>query len=319
MSTPAVAPTIHPTSHEGCPGTTTTAHELDAARSLLDTPGQAPGDGVVLHLRPASRWTWWPETGSDHLRAQADPVPVTVLPGPASERGVTPPTLSIVGGFQLGFRGQPVRVSHMVQRLLVLLACHGPHLDRSQVAGTLWPEVTEARSRGNLRTVAYRLQQRAPGLLVNEGQTMSLHPELRVDMDDVTVLARILVEDPSEERVQVIDMQRYLLDDVLPAWDEDWLDGVRFRYRQMRLAALECLAVRLSVMRRYVQAMDAALAAVHADPLRESAHEAVIVVCLAQGNRNDALRHFRGYRSRLRDELGLDPSPRIESLLWEAV
>lgn len=298
MSAPVLAPTDH--------------------RVLLDHAARPTGHGIVLPLRPGSVASP-PGSAPDRTCPEVDAMPVTVLPGLAPERVVTPPTLSIVGGFQLGFRGQTVRVSHMVQRLLALLACHGPHMDRSQVAGTLWPEVTEARSRGNLRTVAYRLQQRAPGLLVNEGQTMSLHPDLRIDMDDVTALARTLMEDPGEERVQVVDMQRYLLDDVLPAWDEDWLDGVRFRYRQLRLAALECLAVRLSVMRRYVQAMDAALAAVHADPLRESAHETVIVVCLAQGNRNDALCHFRGYRSRLRDELGLDPSHRIESLLWEAV
>jgi hypothetical protein len=73
---------------------------------------------------------------------------------------------------------------------------------------------------------------------------------------------------------------------------EDW--------RQLRLHALEALAGRL-----------AASAAVRAEPLRESAHAALIQVHLAEDNQSEALREFTRYRTPLHAELGLEPTPRL--------
>ncbi len=243
-------------------------------------------------------------------------IPLASARAPATSETAT--SLRVIGGFELQRCGQPVRVSPTGQRLLALLVCHDRRMDRSRVAGMLWPDVTEARCRGNLRTVVYRLQRFSPGLLVNDGDEVSLLPEIEVDLEMLTSLAQSLL-DRADEPLDMVDVHRHLLGDVLPAWDEDWLDDVRFRFRQLRLAALECLAHRLIGLRRYPQAMEAALAAVQADPLRETAHEAVIRVCVTQGNRNDALRHFQTYRCQIREELGLDPSERIQELLWTAV
>ena len=64
--------------------------------------------------------------------------------------------------------------------------------------------------------------------------------------------------------------------------------------------------------------MQAALAAVQADTLRDSAHESLIRACLAQGNRHEAYTHYTTYRRVLREELGLDPSPALGRLLTSA-
>ena len=57
------------------------------------------------------------------------------------------------------------------------------------------------------------------------------------------------------------------------------------------------------------------LAAVAGEPLRESAHRALITAYLAEGNRSEALRQYRFFRHLLADELGLEPSPLMESLV----
>ena len=60
-------------------------------------------------------------------------------------------------------------------------------------------------------------------------------------------------------------------DDVLPDWYDDWIDTERERF-QIRLHALERLCERLTVERRFGEALQAGLAALRTEPLRESAH-----------------------------------------------
>ena len=60
---------------------------------------------------------------------------------------------------------------------------------------------------------------------------------------------------------------------------------------------------------------ETALAAVSGEPLRESAHRALIRVHMAQGNWFDALRQYDLYRDLVRGQLGLDPSPEMEHLV----
>jgi DNA-binding SARP family transcriptional activator len=56
------------------------------------------------------------------------------------------------------------------------------------------------------------------------------------------------------------------------------------------------------------------LAGVEAEPLRESAHRAVIKAHLAMGNRAEALRQYKRYAEVIRRELNLEPSPDLRSL-----
>ena len=57
------------------------------------------------------------------------------------------------------------------------------------------------------------------------------------------------------------------------------------------------------------------MAAVAAEPLRESAQRALIRAHLAEGNRSEALRQYRSYESLLRDELGLEPTSDLKALV----
>ena len=66
----------------------------------------------------------------------------------------------------------------------------------------------------------------------------------------------------------------------------------RERHRQFRLPALEEVSCRHRRAQRYDLALRAALAAVSSEPLRESAHRAVIEVHLAEGNQSEAVRQF---------------------------
>src|SRR6185436_19063543 len=105
--------------------------------------------------------------------------------------------------------------------------------------------------------------------------------------------------------------------DLLPDWYDDWAVIEAEEWRQLRLHALDTLAEGLTAAGRYADATSAALAAVKAEPLRETAHAVLIRVYLAEGNRAEALAAYEGYRVMLRTEMGLEPMPDIQALITE--
>ena len=103
--------------------------------------------------------------------------------------------------------------------------------------------------------------------------------------------------------------------DLLPDWYDDWVLIERERLRQLRLHALEALAIRRLEAGRHGEAAGAALSAVSIEPLRESAQRVLIRVHLAEGNVGEAMRQYRSYKELILEELGLAPSEQIESLM----
>jgi DNA-binding SARP family transcriptional activator len=110
--------------------------------------------------------------------------------------------------------------------------------------------------------------------------------------------------------------------ELLPDWYEDWVTDERDRYRQLRVHALEAIAGRLARIRRWGDAVQAALAALVADPLRESAHRTVISVYLAEGNVAEAMRQLRRCERLMFEEVGIRPSFDLDDLMpdnWKTV
>ena len=102
--------------------------------------------------------------------------------------------------------------------------------------------------------------------------------------------------------------------DLLPDWYEEWVILEREAFCQLRVHALESLCERLVEVGKFGPAVQAGLAAVTADPLRESAHRILIAAYLAEGNAGPALRQFETFSRLLEDELGLEPSVAMQAL-----
>jgi DNA-binding SARP family transcriptional activator len=228
--------------------------------------------------------------------------------------------LNVLGGFRLLIDGEPVHVGSTGQRLLAVVACRGRQATRSQIAHALWPDTTSARAHANLRTALYRLYRRAPGTIHATATHVQLTVGMQIDLEQATRLAkRILGHDLGHDRSLLNDaLHANLYDDLLPEWDDEWLGDQQHRYRQLRLNALETFSTLLAAAGHHGAAVQTALAAVQADSLRDSAHEALIRAHLAQGNRNEALTHYFTYRRILRDELGLEPPAEIGRLVTSA-
>ena len=115
-------------------------------------------------------------------------------------------------------------------------------------------------------------------------------------------------------RPSAVDRQLLTLD-LLPNEEDEWLIVPREQHRQRRLHALEQLALDDLAHGRPLDAVDTALAAIAADPLRESAQHILVRAHLAAGNRAAALSHFERFRAMLARDLGVTPSGGLVDLV----
>lgn len=229
---------------------------------------------------------------------------VGLLDGFALERGVD--------GVQTPVDDLP----RCAQRLIAHLSLCGRPA-RAAVAGQLWPDVREDHAHGSLRSALWRVQKAVPGLVEVSGGALGLAGGVSVDVREFMDWARrVLDPNAAVDRVMVPELA--LRGELLPGWYDDWVLLERERLRQLRLHALEMLADKLAGAGSYGEAVQAAYAAVRAEPLRESAHRAVVRVHLAEGNLVEAVRAYRACRDMLAQEIGVAPTPQMEALMSRA-
>jgi len=240
------------------------------------------------------------------MRSSADAAPAG-MPAPVH--------LGLLGGFRLTIDAENVALPMNAQRLICFLALHEQPLLRPFVSGTLWGDSTEHRAGGSLRSALWRLHHPTYTLVALTSEHIALSPTVAVDLRKGEVLAHRVL-DPSQELDDVAAVNEDVLTaDLLPDWTEDWVLTERERYHQLRLRALEALCRRLAAKRRFGQAVQAGLAAVSGEPLRESARTALIEAHLAEHNVAAARREYDAFRQLLRDELGVEPSEQIRTLV----
>jgi DNA-binding SARP family transcriptional activator len=225
--------------------------------------------------------------------------------------------LSLLRGFTLTVDQRKVPMVWSAQRLVAYLALNGRPLTRSAVGGALWPETTGLKANANLRSSLFRVQQACGSLVDTSAQQLNLADGVVVDVLAARADASRLLDRPTAcDEILTSATTRNLSADLLPDWyDEEWVLTEREQHRQLRLYALEALCERLTAAGRFGEAVDAGLAAVRAEPLRESGHQALIKAHLAAGNRWEAVRQYERCRRLLHEELGLKPSPALSKLL----
>lgn len=226
--------------------------------------------------------------------------------------------VSLLRGFALTCGGTRVPLLPTGQRLVAYLAVRGRSVHRPQAAARLWPDATGARANANLRSALWRVQRACPRLVDASALQLGLATGVMVDLHRAHSFAdRLLDVTRRCDEILHAGTRDDLCADVLPDWDsEEWLIIEREHYHQLRLHALESMCERLIAAGRHGEAVAAGLAAVRAEPLRESAHRAVIRAYLAAGNRFAAGRQYERCRRMVRDELGLSPSAELAGLAY---
>lgn len=239
----------------------------------------------------------------------------------ASERAVweiggsDAPAIGLTGGFRLFVAGRAVAVPHSAEKVVAFLALAARPVSRGRLAGTLWLDAREPLAAKSLRTALWRLNRVGVGVVSTYDDMVELAAGVPVDVSELIRLANRLIQRPIPPDAMAGLSELLERRDLLPDWDEEWVVVDRERYRLLRLEALESAAEELLAQGRLADAVVVASAAVHSEPLRESARRLVVSAQVQQGNLAEAIRSYRDFRRLLRAEFGLDPSPAMTRLI----
>lgn len=224
--------------------------------------------------------------------------------------------VALLGGFALRVGGVGVSLPLPAQRVLAYLCLTTPRgatCPRPTLAERLWDSSSMQRAHANLRTALWRVRRADPGLVISAGGTVRLGDTVSVDLHEALAWADSMLEAgndaPGDAR------EAGLAGELLPAWEDEWLLIERERVRQLQVHAFDALAHRLLVRGCYPQAISAALTALAAEPLRESAYATLIDIYLDEGNVAEAIHQYDRYAALLWNELGLAPSPSLAARL----
>jgi DNA-binding SARP family transcriptional activator len=225
------------------------------------------------------------------------------------------PVVHLFGGPYVTMGTQRHEVPKGSKQLLAFVALRRRRVERSQTAGTIWPVGDDTRAAGNLRSALWRLRRAGIHVLVADRWSLGLGAGVLVDLHLMDQWATRLIEGTALGDDLAISPSWADALDLLPGWYDDWASMERERIRQRILHALEALSGKLAGVGRFADAVEAAILAASAEPLRETAQRALIKAHLAEGNLAEARRSYLAYRDLLRSELGVDPSSDLLSIL----
>jgi DNA-binding SARP family transcriptional activator len=224
----------------------------------------------------------------------------------------------LFGGPYVTVAGNRRSVPEGSKRLLAFVALRRGRVERRHAAGALWPVGDDSRAAGNLRSALWRLRGSGVHVLQCDKWSLSLLDGVVVDAHQLLGWAdRVIAGRPEPEDLSRVHVDADALD-LLPGWYDDWTILERERLRQRLLHALEALSRCLVEEGRHADAVEAALAAVSADPLRESAQRILIDAYLGEGNWVEARRALIAYRDLLARELGVSPSASMIGVVRDA-
>ncbi|MCW2135005.1 AfsR/SARP family transcriptional regulator [Arthrobacter sp. VKM Ac-2550] len=221
--------------------------------------------------------------------------------------------LQVIGGWQLSHNRKEIRVVLRQQRLLALLALRGS-LSRNVVAGMLWPQTTERQASGSLRATVCALRREWPDLLEIGDGKLALSRQVRLDLEHFREQISHEIHPPGRSLMAMLRRA-----ELLPGWYEDWVIDEQERWTLLRLAALERAAVHLLANGDNDDAIDAARTMIDLDPAHEIAYQLLLRAQLADGNRAEAMRTYRDFRSMLHLEFGTEPSEKTALFLRQSL
>jgi predicted ATPase/DNA-binding SARP family transcriptional activator len=233
---------------------------------------------------------------------------------------VTPPlTIHLFGPLRVTVHGAPLpRLrTHSVEWLLALLTLrYGRAVNRSWLAGTLWPQSSGSRSLQNLRNDLVLLRQalgaessrlRAPAL---DALMLDL---AGASVDVLQFDASIQAGDEASLRGAVEIYTGPLLEECL----EEWALNERAARAEQYLVALEALAEQAEGRGDHDEAIRYLRRAEALDPLRDSLPRRLMTCLAAAGDPAAAIQTYRDFRIRLEEELATVPEEATTRIFHE--
>ena len=222
--------------------------------------------------------------------------------------------LELLGGFRLLRDGRLVErlPNQRQQQILAFLVLHvgdGP-IPRQRLAGSLWPDSTDAQALTNLRRELHQLRDVWPEvdrLVDAPSRTLAWRdlPDVQVDL---ILFDQAAARALDGDRTALLDAARLYRGDLLPDSGGEWIDADRDRRRDRATRVLARLIAALETERAFSDAIDHAQQLLRIDPLREDAWCALMRCHARRGERATALHVYQQCAALLKQELGIQPS-----------
>ena len=200
--------------------------------------------------------------------------------------------------------------------LVALLGIAGDRgISRDRLQAYLWPESSSERSRHALDQLVYAVR-RSVGTnpIITEGRDLRL--DSSVIATDLATFDEAIASGRMEDAVAAYGgplLDGFYISDSREL--DDWIDGERTRLTQQYQSALETLARRLAARHDRHTAIGWWRKLSTVDPLSSRIAIELIQSLAEAGEHPAALQHARNYQQRVRDELEVEPDPRIERLI----
>jgi predicted ATPase/DNA-binding SARP family transcriptional activator len=229
---------------------------------------------------------------------------------------LSPLTIHLFGPLRVLINAEPMPPvrGRSVEWLLALLALrHGRVVDRSWLAGTLWPDSEEEQARRNLRDALMHLRK----ALGSEGGRIQSPTRdtltLVLDGAEVDVLAFDNALKEGEEASLQSAIALYT-GPLLEGCYEEWVAQEREGRTQACLTALERLAEAAEQRLDYAEELRLLRRAEGMDALSDTIQRALMRTLSASGDAPAALFVYRDYRLRLREAMNVEPDPETARL-----
>ncbi len=216
--------------------------------------------------------------------------------------------LHLLGGFRLENNGTPVKLARQKSKaLLAYLALFSGAHTREVLATLFFPDALDADARKNLRVLFAELYKAlGKEFFSDDRESVELNTEkIWVDAKEFTRDWRLETGDSISSLQSLISLYR---GDLLPELYDDWVlqkrDELRERYVELLLHVVESSRAQSE----YAQAIEWAQRVMQTDRANERAHQHLMFLYTAQGDRTAALNQFDACVAALDEELGVEPS-----------
>jgi ATP/maltotriose-dependent transcriptional regulator MalT len=237
----------------------------------------------------------------------------------ALEAAALPVYLCVLGRFALTRGGRPITLTPgQGTQLLKMVATSGGRVPVDVAIEALWPDTDRDLGRNRLRTVLNRQRTEAGEVIIREGDSLLLAPEVRVDLalfhaEASRALAFGLAEPALAVAVARGAIARYR-GDVLPDDPyEDWAETPRDQARRRMLELLDLCADAAAARGDLDETRRVIELTIDLAPYDDARYLKAATALLEQGRRGAALTVVRRARAALA-ELGLKPPPNLISL-----
>ena len=216
--------------------------------------------------------------------------------------------LKLLGPFEARIDEQPI--GHLRSKksrwLLALLALRaGREVERSWLAGTLWPNSSDAQALSALRTTLKDVRRALGGeawrLQGGAGST------LRLDLTDAKV--DVASFDDLIKGGNLVGALEFYRGELLEGCYEDWIMGDRSARADQAVLACETIAESALASGDYDGAETCARRVLTMEPLRESALRMLMLALSSAGNHAGVEKEFARFQKLLARELNSEPDP----------